>query len=222
MTNLSHALTTDEVRVVYDKLGRREDRQSYYKDFAIQELISHAAFEQSKRVVEFGCGTGRFAAGILKDHLPAEAEYLAIDTSNTMVRLTEEKLQPWGSRISVQQSHGEPEIDLPSESCDHFVSNYVLNVLPLESRVKLLSEARRILQPDGRLCLIVLGPGDTLMSRAISTLFRCAFLYRPALVGNCEPLKVRDYLASDEWLIEYFIRVTRYGMNSEIAVATPM
>ena len=46
---------------------------------------------------EFGCGTGRLAERLLHDHLPEQAIYTAVDISNTMFRLTRERLAQWPS-----------------------------------------------------------------------------------------------------------------------------
>ena len=39
--------------------------------------------------MEFGCGTGRLAERLLRDHLPDAATYVAVDSSSTMVSLAQ-------------------------------------------------------------------------------------------------------------------------------------
>jgi SAM-dependent methyltransferase len=78
---LSHAAA----RALYDRIGRWQDTQRFYEDEATADLIAHADLHQAQSVFEFGVGTGRLAARLLRDHLPATAHYLGIDISATMV-----------------------------------------------------------------------------------------------------------------------------------------
>ena len=70
MTRRSPVLTHDEARRVYDRIGAGQDSQAFYEDRATRLLIRHGAFERARSVLEFGCGTGRFAARLLARHLP--------------------------------------------------------------------------------------------------------------------------------------------------------
>jgi SAM-dependent methyltransferase len=73
-------------------------------------MIAHAAFDSAHSVFEFGCGTGAFAARLLQHHLPADASYVGLDISDTMVLLAQERLKPWSERARVHQSDGTPRI----------------------------------------------------------------------------------------------------------------
>lgn len=69
-------LTHAEARAVYDRFGARQDRQSFYEDEALADLLAHLAFREAQAVFEFGCGTGRLAKTLLDNHLPATAYYV--------------------------------------------------------------------------------------------------------------------------------------------------
>ena len=69
------ALTSEQTRRVYDRIGRAQDWQRFYEDAATADLVAHAGFDAAHSIVELGCGTGRFAAGLLSRHLPADASY---------------------------------------------------------------------------------------------------------------------------------------------------
>ncbi len=63
-------LTRERARVFYNRLGGRQDSQAYYEDPATNDLVAHAAFGEAQAVVEFGCGTGRFAEQLLDEQFP--------------------------------------------------------------------------------------------------------------------------------------------------------
>ena len=67
------ALTSEQARRVYDRIGRGQDWQRFYEDAATGDLVARAGFDAARSVVELGCGTGRFEAGILARHFPEDA-----------------------------------------------------------------------------------------------------------------------------------------------------
>jgi len=152
---LSHA----EARAFYDRMGAKQDTQAFYEDAATRDLVAHGHFEEARAVVEFGCGTGRFAKGLLEQHTPPTATYLGVDVSPRMVEIARGRLERFGNRASVQLTDGKPRIDAPDGSCDRFVSNYVFDLLSEADIAAVVSEAHRMLRPGGLICLASLSPG---------------------------------------------------------------
>jgi trans-aconitate methyltransferase len=85
-------LTPEQARRVDDRIGRAQDWQRFYEHAATAELVAHARFDEARAVVDLGCGTGRFAAQLLGEHLPPAATYVGVDLSPTMVTLASERL----------------------------------------------------------------------------------------------------------------------------------
>ncbi len=111
-----------EAKRFYDRLGSGQDWQRFYENPAISELIAHAAFDSAHSVLEFGCGTGTFAARLLQRYLPAGARYVGLDISTTMVSLAQQRLKPWPGRARVYQTDGSPRIPEPDHTFDRFIS----------------------------------------------------------------------------------------------------
>jgi cyclopropane fatty-acyl-phospholipid synthase-like methyltransferase len=59
----------------YDRLGSGLDTQGFYESRALRELAAHLNLETAQAVLEFGCGTGRFAAELLQTNLASTATY---------------------------------------------------------------------------------------------------------------------------------------------------
>ena len=97
-------LSPEQAKRFYDRLGSREDLQGFIENSGIYEMIAHAAFDSARSVFEFGCGTGALATRLLRRHLPADARYVGLDISTTMVSLARERLEPWSERARVDQS----------------------------------------------------------------------------------------------------------------------
>jgi ubiquinone/menaquinone biosynthesis C-methylase UbiE len=214
-------LTHQQAKAYYDRFGSKQDSQAFYEDRAKDQLVAHADFEQARAVYEFGCGTGRFAEDLLSHHLPPTAIYHGIDVSSTMVQLSRERLAKFGDRVQIRHSDGAPKLDEVDHSIDRVVSNYVLDLLVDGDARQLVSEARRVLTPDGRLCLCSLTRGINFASRCLTWTWSWLYAVRPMLVGGCRPIELREYLNEPEWTMLYRGVVTGFGVPSEIIVAVP-
>jgi ubiquinone/menaquinone biosynthesis C-methylase UbiE len=215
MKMLSH----EEARAVYERFGVRQDRQSFYEDEALADLLAHLALNEAQAVFEFGCGTGRLAKTLLDDYLPTTAHYVGIDSSTTMVRLAEERLAPFGARAKILHSDGAIQLAVAANAFDRFVSTYVLDLLAEEDIAALLAEAQRILKPGGLLGVAGLTHGNTLISRLVETIWVGVHTLRPALVGGCRPISLPQYLGESAWQIRHQRHITSAGISSEVVVA---
>jgi ubiquinone/menaquinone biosynthesis C-methylase UbiE len=220
MSGEGRMLTHQQAKAFYDRLGSKQDLQAFYELPATNNLIAHAAFEETQSVFECGCGTGAFAECLLSRHLPPQARYLAVDSSATMVRLARARLARFGARVRVRQTDGSLRFDEVSGSFERFVSNYVLDLLSCSDLAQLLAEAHRLLVAEGRLCLVSLTRGSTPLSRLVTWSWTRVHALEPRLVGGCRPVELRDCMPPTGFHIDYARVITRFGVPSEVVVAS--
>ena len=214
------ALTPPQAGQLYDRIGRAQDWQACYEDPAVRQLTAKAEMSSARAVFELGCGTGRLARRLLAENLAAGCRYLGTDVSPRMVQLTRGRLAPWSQRATATLIDGSLPLPGPDDSIDRFVSVFVFDLLGDDDARAVLAEARRLLTPDGLLCLASLTPGSmgipALVSRAWTALWRRA----PRLVGGCRPVQLLGLLGG-EWDIRHRSVVGAIGLRSEIVVAAP-
>jgi ubiquinone/menaquinone biosynthesis C-methylase UbiE len=213
-------LSRDEIRIFYDRFGTKQDWQRFYEGPALRDLLKNGRFDSAGSVFELGCGTGAFARQLLADYLPTEGSYLGVDISSTMVALARERLARFKGRAEVRLTDGSLRYELPGESFDRFVSNYVLDLLPPEDIGEVLHEAHRLIRPDGRLCLMSLTHGRTWPSRLLTGAWDRLHRLRPGLVGGCRPVELLEFVRGNSWGIDYQNVVTAFGISSEVVVAS--
>jgi ubiquinone/menaquinone biosynthesis C-methylase UbiE len=218
MGNQESVLTPSEARAFYDKFGKKQDAQGFYENPALDDLVTHARFQDAQKVFEFGCGTGKFAARLLAGHLPPSATYFGCDVSQTMIELATQRLAGYGKRAKVARLDGTVHFPLPGHSVDHVIATYVLDLLSEDDIRQLFAEAHRLLHPGGRLCLVSLTKGVTLASRIVSGLWMRLFRMRASLVGGCRPIRLEPYVDQDLWKSEYRKVLVRFGVPSEVLV----
>jgi ubiquinone/menaquinone biosynthesis C-methylase UbiE len=213
-------LTHEQATCFYSRLGAKQDWQAFFETPATRDLIAHASFETAQSVFEFGCGTGAFAEQVLAHHLPQEARYLAVDGSATMVRLARARLERFGARVTVRQTDGSLQFGERSGAFDRFVSTYVLDLLSPSEIAQLLSEARQLLIADGYVCLVSLTRGSIPPARLVTWAWTRLHALSPWLVGGCRPLELRDGLKEQGFHLDYAQVLTRFGIPSEVVVAS--
>ena len=213
-------LSHQEARAFYDRLGSRLESQRFYEDPAMAVLLATGAFEDASAVVEFGCGTGRLAERLLRERLPSHATYVGFDVSPTMVELARSRLAPWKERALVHLTAGAPALPVADHAFDRFLSTYVLDLLSQEEIDEVLSEARRVLSPNGWLCLASLTWGQTPISRLVCGVWSRIDAWRPQLVGGCRPLRL-DALAGPSWRAHARRVICTFGICTEVLVSLP-
>jgi len=214
-------LSHPEIRTVYDRTGRWQDTQAVYEAPAVDALIAHGAFDEAEALFEIGCGTGRVAERLLRRHASSDARYVGVDLSSTMADLARERLTAFGDRAEVVRTDGAFAYDRPDGSQDRVVATYVLDLLSPADRRGLLAEARRLLAPDGRLCLAGLTWGERPLGRCVAAAWAALHAVRPAWVGGCRPVRVRKVLCGEPWRIRHHEVVRAWGVPSEVLVAAP-
>jgi ubiquinone/menaquinone biosynthesis C-methylase UbiE len=214
-------LTHSEARAFYDRFGTRQDAQGFYENPALDDLITHARFRNARNVFEFGCGTGKLAERLLAEHLPSSATYLGCDISPVMIHLAAQRLKAYAERAKLVRSHGAVNFPVPDHSVDRVVSSYVLDLLSEEDIRLVFAEAHRVLSPEGRLCLVSITRGVTILSRIVSTLWTAAFRMRASLVGGCRPVRLESYIDQRRWRLEHRRTLTPFGVPSEVVVLSP-
>ncbi|MCB1746922.1 MAG: class I SAM-dependent methyltransferase [Gammaproteobacteria bacterium] len=213
------ALTHDQARAFYDRFGRKQDAQGFYEDAALDALLDTAAFAHADSVFEFGCGTGRFAARLLRDALPTSAHYVGCDSSLVMVALARERLAGFGARAVVHESSGAIRFPLEDAAVDRVVSTYVLDLLGEADIERFMGEAHRVLRPGGLLCLVGLTKGEGAVARVVSRAWQGLYRLSAAAVGGCRPLEVVRFLDRSLWHDIERKTVAPWGISSEVVVA---
>jgi ubiquinone/menaquinone biosynthesis C-methylase UbiE len=101
------------------------------------------------RILDIGCGTGQFAAALLRQ-LPA-AKVWGLDLSGGMLGRAETRSAEFDGRLHVVQADSQ-RLPFADNSFDAVTCSHSFHHYPKQDAV--LSEMHRVLRPDGRLFLI--------------------------------------------------------------------
>jgi ubiquinone/menaquinone biosynthesis C-methylase UbiE len=214
-------LTHERLRDIYDRIGRLQDTQAFYEDRATDVLVRAGQLGSAHRILELGCGTGRFAERLLSGVLPPDARYRGLDISPRMVQLARKRLALFSPRAEVVLTDGSPPTSEPPGSRDRFVAAFVLDLLPESEIADVVREAHRILEPSGLLCISSLTTGIDPFSRLVARTWKRLHRFRPALVGGCRPLQLTAHVPGERWEVRHHARLAAFGIPMEVLVAEP-
>jgi SAM-dependent methyltransferase len=215
----SRFITHQQARRFYDRIGRAQDARPISERRALDALAAHGDFAGAASVLEFGSGTGRFAARLLRDELPEGATYLGLDVSPHMVELARAAVAPWAGSARIELTDGAVHLPVADASCDRVVSTYVLDLLSPDDAAAFGRETRRVLRPGGLLALASLAPGRTAPARLVTALWQAVWRLNPALLGGCRPLTLRTLFDPEEWNLRAGFTVTDWFLSSDVLVA---
>jgi len=219
-------LSRKDAREVYDKHGVKDqvrDSESVYGGPATEALLAATDFSNARRVFEFGHGSGRLAARLLRQYLPADCSYVGVDQSEVMHGLASQRLAPFSDRVELLLvSDGEPSTcapHIPDGSVDVFVSTYVLDLLSDEDTAKVLDLAARLLKPEGQLALtgLTFGSRVGLLLSVATWVWELVHWVAPRTVGGCRAQNLTEYLGPC-WELRSINLVSGGLITSEVLV----
>ena len=146
MTDESADRYDTQVEVLFKGTANAMRRQ------ALPELheIFAGGDQRSLRLIDIGCGTGRFLDSIKQawPRLPA----LGLDLSEAYIRHARRHLRRW-ARVDLVVANAEA-IPASDDSIDAVTSIFMVHELPPQERRVVVGECARVLKPGGRLILL--------------------------------------------------------------------
>jgi SAM-dependent methyltransferase len=122
--------------------------------------VRPAGLAPGEVVLDVGCGVG-IDTILAARRVGPTGRVIGLDMLDEMCWRARASANAAGVAGCTEFKHGEMEaIPLPDESVDVVISNGVLNLSPRKARA--LAEVRRVLRPDGRLCVADLTVEDDL------------------------------------------------------------
>jgi len=180
------------------------------------------------KVLEIGCGTGRWAKELL-DTPGAETavtSYVGIDSSETMALAAATELRAWPRARVMHADARAPGVledaagsRLLGGTPDRIAMSYVMDILDEVDQLALLDACRDLLLRGGgvgKLGLCSICQGGPVMST-----WQAAWDANPALVGGCRPFDAAALLRRAGWEVEAEERTEVLGYASQIIVASP-
>lgn len=149
--NLSLENPIDQARSEFDAWSQSYDRSLLQRFFfgPSHRLMLQQLAMTDKRILDVGCGTGRWAE-LVANHLPY-SEVWGLDLSEKMLEHAALRAQQYPGRMHFAQGDSQ-QLPYESEMFDLVTCSHSFHHYP--DQLKVVKEMRRVLKPSGRVILV--------------------------------------------------------------------
>ena len=185
-----------EARLTQKEIVRKYDRiASFYDLFGIMmasrarlRAIDLAAIQNGERILEVAPGTGLSFVEILRRNPLGQVE--GIDVSMRMLEKTKKRATRTGSKNYTLFLCDCRHLPFEDGTFDIVMNQYLLDILPVEDFVPILSEFKRVLKDGGRIVLANTTKGE----KWINTLYEKIYRLKPPLVAGSRGVLAQPFL----------------------------
>lgn len=230
------AMSRRELVQLYNDYGEMFDLVHFHKEPALRELSRRCGFRKAMSVLEIGPGTGAYAEQLLSDELPGNATYEGYEASKKMFHLAAARLASRinDERVCLRLRTSDARDDdmamgasraskhqtarLGWRGFDRFVSAFVFDKLsPAEIKSE-LAYAHAELAKSGRVCVITLSRGKSLLGQGIASIWQALYSLAPGLVGGARPINFAAYVPLQDWVVTNDIALLSAGVPMQIVI----
>jgi len=180
---------------------------------ARDRCLELAGIRDGEAVLEVAVGTGMAFVEILKKNPHGRNE--GIDITEEMLARARRRVEWMGVRNYRLQVGDAYHLELPDETFDVLVNNYLFDLLPVGDFPTVLSEFRRVLKPGGRLVTVNMTRGE----RWYHSLWEMVYRIQPAWLGGCRGIELVPFLEAAGFQVSSREYVSQLGFASEVVRA---
>jgi demethylmenaquinone methyltransferase/2-methoxy-6-polyprenyl-1,4-benzoquinol methylase len=217
MTEIGRVLRSKEAaKASYNRMSKGYDlltgkSEKKYEDIGLEFLNTRAG----ETVLEIGFGTGKALASLARLVQPGGRVY-GLDISEGMLVVAEKRLRKAGLSDWVELKCGDAvALPYPEESFNAIFLSFTLELFDTPEIPLVLEECRRVLRPDGRMCIVAMSKkGEpNLMTR----LYDWAHDKIPNYV-DCRPIQVQEMMETAGFRTTKTRLLRMWGLPVEIVL----
>jgi ubiquinone/menaquinone biosynthesis C-methylase UbiE len=209
--------TRQEARAAYNAMSRWYDAFAGTSERRLVDAgLKKLAASTGETVLEIGFGTGH-ALLALAYSVGNSGRVYGIDLSDNMVEIARERVEKADLAERVALQHGDAT-RLPYKEAlfDAVFASFTLELFDTPDIPKVLCECRRVMQVDGRLCLVSLAQ-ETDPSIALR-MYEWAHAKLPRYV-DCRPFYAKQATANANFRVVDVTRKAMWGLPVDIVLA---
>jgi ubiquinone/menaquinone biosynthesis C-methylase UbiE len=209
-----------EARYTHEEIVRKYNWiASIYDLFGIlmeskarQRAIDMAAIRNGDKILEVAFGTGLNFVEILKRN--PQGWVNGIDVSMKMLERARKRISKTGQKNYTLYLCDCRHLPFEDGTFDILMTQYLLDILPVEDFIPILLEFRRVLKDGGRIVLVNMTKGERWLNKIYEEIYKL----KPPLLAGCRGVMAQPFL--EEIRFKEFQRefVSQLGFPSEVVL----
>ncbi len=213
-------------KVLNRKFNEHEVKDSYAKvawfyDFwallteskAAGKVIEQANIKNGENILEVAVGTGQLFKELLKRN--PNGTNTGTELSPGMLSRAKKRMSKSGADNYTLETGNAYRLPFEDNSFDLLVNNFMLDLLPEEDFVKVLSEFYRVLKPGGRAVTATMAFGQKWHNK----IWHWIAKQFPGLLTGCRPVSVSPYLEKVGFSVEKVQQISQNTFPAEVIAA---
>lgn len=211
---LEAKLSEKEVKEVYGKMSGFYDFWAHLTEAKARKVaLEKSGIRNGQNIMEVAVGTGILFEEIVG--INRNGQNTGIDLTKGMlekarVRMAKTEFSNYDLKVG-----NALDLEFENESFDLLYNCYMLDLLSFDKIDVVLDEFKRVLKPNGKLILVNMTKGKSIVSRFYEKLYKLS----PRLMGGCRGLEMKAKVLEKGFEIEYFEYVVQVLFPSEVLVA---
>jgi demethylmenaquinone methyltransferase/2-methoxy-6-polyprenyl-1,4-benzoquinol methylase len=179
---------------------------------ARQQAIDMAAIKNGEKILEVAFGTGLNFVEILKRN--PQGWVNGIDVSMKMLERARKRISKTGQKNYTLYLGDCRHLPFEDGTFDILMTQYLLDILPVEDFIPILLEFRRVLKDGGRIVLVNMTKGERWLNKIYEEIYKL----KPPLLAGCRGVMAQPFL--EEIGFKEFQRefVSQLGFPSEVVL----
>ena len=218
MTEISRVVRSkDAAKASYNRMSKFYDllageSEKKYKDIGLQFL----GVQPGETVLEIGFGTGKTLVPLARS-VGATGKVVGLDISEGMLAVAAERLRKAGISDRVELKCGDAaDLAFPDQSFEAVFLCFTLELFDTPEIPLVLKECRRVLHPDGRICVV--GMSKKGQPNLMTGLYDWAHKKIPNYV-DCRPIHIQESLEAAGFKSTKVKVMVMWGLPVEIILA---
>ncbi len=207
-------VTQDAIGSVYDRVAPVYDLWALLTESRARgRALELADVQDGQDILEVAVGTGA-AFYAMAEQNPGGSN-IGVDLSPGMLSKAEKRMQKLPHRNWTLKLGSAFQLDLPGESVDLLMNNYMFDLLSFDDMDRAIIEFKRVLRKGGKLVLATMTKGERFGSHIYETLYH----WSPKAMGGCRGVQMSGRLQQHGFRIETREYVQQMLFPSEIILA---
>jgi ubiquinone/menaquinone biosynthesis C-methylase UbiE len=179
---------------------------------ARQRAIDMAAIKNGEKILEVAFGTGLNFVEILKRN--PQGWVNGIDVSMKMLERARKRISKTGQKNYTLYLGDCRHLPFEDGTFDSLMTQYLLDILPVEDFTPILLQFRRVLKDGGRVVLVNMTKGERWLNKIYEEIYKL----KPPLLAGCRGVMAQPFL--EEIGFKEFQRefVSQLGFPSEVVL----
>jgi ubiquinone/menaquinone biosynthesis C-methylase UbiE len=179
---------------------------------ARQRAIDMAAIKNGEKILEVAFGTGLNFVEILKRNPQGWVD--GIDVSMKMLERAQKRISKTGHKNYTLYLGDCRHLPFEDGAFDILMTQYLLDILPVEDFTPILLQFRRVLKDGGRIVLVNMTKGERWLNKIYEEIYKL----KPPLLAGCRGVMAQPFL--EEIGFKEFQRefVSQLGFPSEVVL----